>query len=231
MTSRQMEYASPTVGKNVVVGMGSHFGIQPLTTPANRREVDREPSGYIGDACVIGCNVVMYANVRLGVECRVGDFACIREGVRIGDRCVIGTNVDVQYGALIGDDVRILNGTHISGGTIIGNGTFVGPGVMTANHRNVDLHNYGNPPEGRHAPEIGRFVMIGVGAILLPGVKIGDGATIAAGALVTKDVPAGETWSGIPARRVMVFGHCHGCVTRSACRDAGACKEPPAEGR
>lgn len=195
-----MAVTNPRLGVDVVCGPGSVLGLQPMATAANRRPVQRHPAGIIGQRTVIGCNAVVYADVWLGDDCRLGDFACIREESRIGNRCVIGTNVDIQYGVMIADDVRVLNGAHISGGTVIGRGTFIGPGVMTANHRNVDLDNYDNPADGRRAPKIGEKVMIGVGAILLPGVKIGDRAVIAAGAVVVRDVAAGETVFGMPAR-------------------------------
>jgi acetyltransferase-like isoleucine patch superfamily enzyme len=163
-------------------------------------------AGRIGARTIIGCHATVYAGVMIGRDCRLGDYAGIREDCRIGDRVVIGTHVDIQYGALIGDDVRILNYAHIAGGTIIGNGSFIGPGVMTANHRRVDLDNYDNPPEGRCAPNIGGKVMIGVGAILLPGVTIGDGAVIAAGAVVTRDVAPGAFVRGVPAAIIRARG-------------------------
>lgn len=213
-----------TLGEGVVIGAGAVIGLQPLATSANRRPVHvDQPKAIIGARTVIGAQAVIYANVIVGEDCRFGDHATVREEVRIGARCIIGSFVDIQYGALIGDDVRILNQSQIAGGSLIGNGSFIGPGVQTANHRHVDLDNYDNPPEGLRPPIIGRKVMIGVGAILLPGVHIGDGATINAGALVTRDVPAGETWQGFPARKLDSFAFCERCVTRSACRDRGSC--------
>lgn len=211
----------PMFGVGCLVGPGAVLGIQPLATKANRRPVVRAPNGFIGSRCVIGANVVMYADVILGDDCRIGDFACIREGSRIGSRCVIGTNADLQYGVTVFDDVRIMNAAHIAGGTVIGAGSFIGPGVMTANHRNVDLNAYDVPAEGHRAPIIGEKVMIGVGAILLPGVKIGDGATIASGAMVTKDVAAGETVFGIPAMT----------AREEVMRRRGRFAEEPAESR
>jgi len=184
------------------VGACALVGVQPMANAANRRAVRECGPGRIGARTIIGLHCTIYAGVFIGQDCRFGDYASVREDCRIGSRCVIGTHVDIQYGALIGDDVRILNGTQIAGGSVIGNGTFIGPGVQTANHRHVDLANYDNPPEGRCAPIIGERVMIGVGAILLPGVTIGDGAVIAAGSLVTKDVPAGQRWRGAPAALV-----------------------------
>lgn len=184
---------------DAVVGHGSMIGIFPKATAANRRVVDSDlPAGRIGKRAVVGAFCAIYMDVRIGKDCRIGDHATIREGVRIGDRSVIGTNADIQYGCKIGSDVRVMNGAHITGGTIIGDGTFIGPGAMTANDMHVDLEDYQD--RGQVAPIIGRKVFIGVGAILLPGVRIGDGAIIAAGALVTRDVEAGATVLGMPAR-------------------------------
>lgn len=182
-----------------LLGNGSMVGIFPKATAANRRVVASDlPAGRIGKRTVVGAFCAIYMDVQIGKDCRIGDHATIREGVRIGDRSVIGTNVDIQYGCLIGSDVRVMNGAHITGGTVIGDGTFIGPGAMTANDMHVDLDDYQD--RGQVAPVIGQKVFIGVGAILLPGVRIGDGAIIAAGAVVTRDVAAGATVLGMPAR-------------------------------
>jgi acetyltransferase-like isoleucine patch superfamily enzyme len=191
----------PVWGEGVLIGCFSLVGVQPLATAANRRPVAKAGSGRVGARTVIGCHATIYAGVFMGEDCRVGDFATIREDCRIGARCVIGTNADLQYGCLLGDDVRVLNGTHISGGTVIGSGSFIGPGVMTANDRQLDVFNYVDHPN-RAAPIIGKNVFVGVGAIILPGVTIGDGARVGAGSLVTRDVAAGATVYGVPARAV-----------------------------
>lgn len=176
------------------------IGIEPKATLANRREIVPlgQPAVVIGRGSIIGPHAAIYWDVRIGRDCRFGDHVNVREGVTIGDRCAIGTKVDIQYGVHIADDVRILNETQIAGGSTIGRGTFIGPGVQTANDRGVNPRDYRD--NGQVGVTIGEHVMIGVGAILLPGVKIGDGATVAAGALVTKDVGAGETVFGSPAR-------------------------------
>ena len=91
----------------------------------------------------------------------------------------------------IGDDVRIFNETQIAGEMVIGDGTFIGPGVVTANDKRIDPEDYRD--HGRHPPVIGRNVVVGMAAVILPGVHIDDGAVVAAGAVVTKDVPPGAT--------------------------------------
>lgn len=196
----------PFIESGVRIGSFTAIGRQPYSTAANRRPVRLVGAGRIGEGTVVGCLCVIYAGVFIGRETCIGDHAVIREDTRIGARCVIGTKVDIQYGATIGDDVRILNETQIAGGTVIGDGTFIGPGVQTANDPHVarfGLDDYQD--RGQVAPVIGRKVFIGVGAILLPGVKIGDGAVIAAGAVVTKDVPAGVTLVA-PRVRGMIKG-------------------------
>lgn len=188
-----------------LVGPFAVVGLQPLATSANRRLVYPARAGRIGLGCVIGAHAVIYAGVILGPQCRVGDHACIRENVVMGSRCVIGTMADIQYGARLGDDVRLLNQVQIAGGTIIGDGSFLGPGVQTANDPHVahfDLADYQD--RGQVAPTIGRQVFIGLAAIILPGVKIGDRAVIAAGAVVTRDVAPGEHVKGMPARAAAI---------------------------
>jgi acetyltransferase-like isoleucine patch superfamily enzyme len=191
----------PFYEPGVRIGAFSILGRQPYATAANRRPVRPVGPGRIGAGTVIGCLCVIYAGVFIGRDCCIGDKATMREDVRVGDRCVIGNGVDLQYGVTVGDDVRILNESHITGGTVIGAGTFIGPGVWSANDpylAHFDLHDYQD--RGQVAPIIGRKVFIGVGAILLPGIVIGDGAIIAAGAVVTKDVAPGTKVFGMPAR-------------------------------
>lgn len=188
-------------GENVRLSIGSIIGILPEGNAANRRKIDRSfPCTRIGDRTIIRPFVCVYLGAFIGEDCIVGNHASIREGSRIGARCVIGAYVDVQYSVNIGNDVRIMNNAHITGGTVIGDGSFISAGVMTANHRHVDLDAYDVPAEGYQPPVIGRNVMVGLGALILPGVVIGDHAVIAAGAVVTKSVAERETVAGIPAR-------------------------------
>lgn len=184
----------PFLEAGVRIGAFSVLGRQPIATAANRRPVRVVGAGRVGSGSVVGCHCVVYAGAFIGREVCIGDHAVIREDTRIGNRCVIGCMVDLQYNVTIGDDVRILNQTQIAGNSVIGRGTFIGPGVQTANDPHVarfGLDDYQD--RGQVGVTIGEYVFIGVGAILLPGVTIGDRAIVAAGAVVTKDVPAGAT--------------------------------------
>ncbi len=181
-------------GADTWLGEFAVIGLRPMANAANRRPVvETEPQPVkIGDRTIIGTHATIYRDVTIGEDCRLGDHVVIREGARIGNRCVVGSMVDLQFNVTLGDDVRIFNQTQITGGTVIGDHTFISAGVQSVNDPhlfNFDLEDYQD--RGTAGPKIGDKVKIGPGAILLPGVIIGDEAIIAAGAIVTRDVPAG----------------------------------------
>lgn len=200
--------APPTIGADVVMGFYNVLGVQPQATAANRRTVRLWPSGDIGSRTVIGSHCVIGAGVMIGEDCRIGDHVNIREGVVIGDRCVIGTKTDLQFECVIGDDVRIFNETQIAGLMRIGNGSFIGPGVVTANDRKIDPHDYRD--HGLAPPVVGEMVFIGAAAVILPGVTIGDNATVAAGSVVTRDVAPRCVVFGVPAVARPIAGRLSG---------------------
>ena len=88
----------------------------------------------------------------------------------------------------------MINGTHITGNCYIGNHVWFGMNVSMMNDRRFDIND---PNKG---PIIGDYVKIGGGACLLPEITIGEYATVAAGAVVTKDVPAYAIVAGVPAK-------------------------------
>jgi acetyltransferase-like isoleucine patch superfamily enzyme len=190
-------------GADTWLGEFAVIGLRPMSNAANRRLlVESEPQPVtIGDRTIIGTHATIYRDVMIGEDCRLGDHVVIREGGRIGNRCVVGSFCDLQFNVTLGDDVRIFNQTQITGGSVIGRGTFVGPGVQTANDPYIAHHDLADyQARGLEPVTIGEYVFIGAAAVLLPGVKIGDRAVIAAGAVVTKDVPAAATVFGMPAR-------------------------------
>lgn len=113
----------------------------------------------------------------------VGEHARIHSHVWIGDKVRIGHTVSIQAFAFIPNGVTIHDGV------------FIGPHVCFTN----DPH----PPSIQWKETIVESrVSIGANATILPGVRLGEGCKIGAGAVVTKDVPAGETWVGNPARPI-----------------------------
>ncbi len=150
----------------------------------------------IGRNCVLGAGAVLYAGTVIGDNTLIGDLACIREECRIGNNVVIGRAVMLNYNIEIRDRVRIMDCSHFGGDMVIEEDTFIGPHVSSANDNAMGLR----PNAERKGPHICRGVSVGVGAILLAGVTIGEQALVGAGALVRQDVPPRKTVTGVPGR-------------------------------
>lgn len=123
------------------------------------------------------------------------ELSNISEKAEIGDDCIIHSHVIIYDDVWIGKETKIQARVFIPNGVSIGTKCFIGPGVIFTNDK--------NPPSNGLCWEktfVGSNVSIGAGAIILPGIIIGDNAMIGAGSVVTKNVPAGEVWVGNPAK-------------------------------
>ncbi|MFJ0262157.1 acyltransferase [Acinetobacter baumannii] len=126
---------------------------------------------------------------------------------KIGRRVVFYPNIWIFTGRnlVLGDDVDLATGVLITtdGGVSIGERTLVGYGtkILSSNHNVPKLPNRIFDSGHTKAPvNIGKDVWLGANCIVLPGITVGDGAVIAAGSVVTKDVPANVFVGGIPAK-------------------------------
>jgi acetyltransferase-like isoleucine patch superfamily enzyme len=153
----------------------------------------------IGEGALIGGQAVIHSGVEIGAGARIGDHAQIRDGARIGAGTTIGSFSSVDPGVRIGDRVSVQTRCYITGGTLIEDDVFVGPGVTLTNDNTMDRHA---PELELDGPTLRRACRVGGGAVLCPGVEIGEEAFVAAGALVTADVPARAVVMGVPARQV-----------------------------
>lgn len=148
----------------------------------------------IGRGTVIGANVTIYAGFQCGPNCLIGDGVVIREDVTLGESSVIGQNATVQDHARIGSRTRVLDLSHVTARAVIGDDVFWSVNVICLNDDSMGAG-------GEMAfPSVGDRAKIGAGAILLPGRRVGEGAIVAAGSVVTHDVPDGAEVRGIPAR-------------------------------
>jgi acetyltransferase-like isoleucine patch superfamily enzyme len=127
----------------------------------------------------------------IGEGTRVGSMTLIHAGARIGRGCTIGSHCNI-CACTIGDRVSIQTACHITRGVVLEDEVFVGPGVMTLNDK-LTSHTLA-------FPRVCRGARIGGGSVLLPGVTVGAAALVGAGSVVTRDVPAGATVCGNPAR-------------------------------
>jgi UDP-2-acetamido-3-amino-2,3-dideoxy-glucuronate N-acetyltransferase len=144
--------------------------------------------------------VVIPASVKAGAGCVVWGFTVLGEHVQLGALCVIGSACYIGRASILGNDVHLNHGVFLPNHSLVGNRVLIGPNVTCTDDKHPKVNN---PAYHAEPPIIEDDVSIGAGATILPGVRLGCGCTIGAGAVVTKDVPAGETWAGNPARRLV----------------------------
>lgn len=186
------------VGADTEVFTGAVVGKPPARSGALLRVPERGGPTVIGAGCSVGVHAVVYEGVLVGPGTLIGDSASVRENVEIGSGCVVGRFVSVHPDCRIGDGSRVLDHTHLATATEVGRGCFLGIHVVTMSDN--ALGRLPHDPERVRGPRIDDGAAVGSGAMLLPGVHVGCGATVAAGAVVTRDVPAQTRVFGNPAR-------------------------------
>ena len=141
---------------------------------------------------------VVFAGTSIGARVIVGDQACVRERCVIGDDVVIGRGSLVENDTTVGALTRIQADAYITAYSTLEEEVFIAPRVVTTND------NFMGRTERRHklrkGPAIRRRARVGSGAVLCPGIEIGEEAYVGAGAVVTKDVPPRTVVVGNPAR-------------------------------
>jgi acetyltransferase-like isoleucine patch superfamily enzyme len=147
------------------------------------------------------------ASAELGDGTTVWELAQIREDARLGAGCIIGRGAYVGTGVQIGDNVKLQNYALVYEPAVLGDGVFIGPAAVLTNDefpRSVDPD--GNLKRGSDwhavAVTVGDGASIGARAVCVAPVTIGRWALVAAGAVVTRDVPDYALVAGVPARRI-----------------------------
>ena len=132
----------------------------------------------------------------IGERTTVWQFVVILLGARIGADCNICSHCFIENDVIIGDRVTIKNGVQLWDGLRIEDDVFIGPNATFTNDRHPRSKVY---PEKFMRTVVRKGASIGAGAVILPGLEIGENATVGAGAVVTKAVSAGATVVGNPA--------------------------------
>ena len=138
-------------------------------------------------------------NVEIGEGTKIWHFCHIQSGARIGMHCSLGQNVNVAGNVVIGNDVKIQNNVSIYEGVELEDGVFCGPSCVFTN----DLTPRARYPKGRENYKktvVKEGASIGANATIVCGHTVGKFAMVAAGAVVTKDVPDYALVAGVPAK-------------------------------
>lgn len=143
---------------------------------------------------------------QIGQGTNIWAYAVIEPGVVIGKACVIGTHTFVGVHAVIGDRVRIMGQCYIPTQITIGHDVFIGPQAVFTGDKYPEVNKPGHIED---PVVIEDGVSVGAHATILPGVRLGNGCMIGAGAVVTHDVESGERVVGNPAHPMFVgnFGY------------------------
>jgi acetyltransferase-like isoleucine patch superfamily enzyme len=157
----------------------------------------------IAERVTVCCGAVVFAGASIGAEAIIGDQSFVRERSTVGAGSVIGRGSVVDNDVQIGQRVRVQTSVYLTAFTLVEDDVFVGPGATTTNDDTMSRHGAEMPLRGAI---LRRACRIGGGSVLTPGVEVGEEAFLAAGAVLTKDLPSRAVAIGVPARVVREVG-------------------------
>ncbi len=192
-------HAGTQIGERCVIEGGTTLGKRPrLRRGSSAPRTELAPL-VLEDAVTVCCGAVVYAGSHIGRRAIVGDQTQVRERSSIGSGSMLGRGSSIDFDVTVGSRVVIQTDVYITGGSIIEDEVFIGPRVVTTNDDTMNRHPREDPLLG---PVFRRACRVGGGAVLVPGVTIGEESFVAAGAVVTHDVPPRQVVMGVPARPV-----------------------------
>lgn len=140
-------------------------------------------------------------NVTIGKGTKIWHFCHIQSGAVIGENCSFGQNVNIANNVRIGNGVKVQNNVSVYEGVELEDYVFCGPSMVFTNDL-TPRAKYPKGPAGYKTTKVRKGATIGANATVVCGHEIGQWSTIAAGAVVTKDVPAHALMVGVPAKQV-----------------------------
>jgi acetyltransferase-like isoleucine patch superfamily enzyme len=188
-----------SLAEGVRIQDGAVLGKPVALGPSSTASRETPPPLAVGAGATVCAGAVVLAGARLGAACVVGDRAHVRERAVIGDGSVVGAGVSVDNDVTIGARVRIQTGSYITAFSAIEDDVFVAPCVTTTNDNTMGRHDADFELRGAR---LRRACRVGAASVLLPGIEVGEEAFVAAGSVVTRDVPARTLVMGSPAREV-----------------------------
>ena len=191
-------YPGTVLGEGVKVLEHAVVGKQPSLSPRSTAKRDPLPATEIGEGTIVSTGAIVFAGSQIGARVILGDQSCVRERVTIDDDVVLGRGSLIENDTTIGAMTRIQAEAYITAYSTLEEHVFIAPCVVKTND------NFMGRTERRHelmkGPTIRRGARVGGGAVLCPGIEIGEEAFVGAGAVVTKDVAPRTIVVGNPAR-------------------------------
>jgi UDP-2-acetamido-3-amino-2,3-dideoxy-glucuronate N-acetyltransferase len=217
----------PLVGPGVVLGVGVSFGayvvvhegtvigdgcsVEDHVVLGKRPRLARHSGAggevralELGARVSVGAGAIVFAGASVGPDTIIGDQSYLRERAWVGEGSVIGRGSVVDNDVVVGARARVQTNVYLTAFTLLEDDVFVGPGAITTNDDTMARHPRGRASDGAgttiRGATLRRACRVGGGAVLTPGIEIGEEAFVAAGAVVTRDVPARAVVMGVPAR-------------------------------
>jgi acetyltransferase-like isoleucine patch superfamily enzyme len=191
-------YPGTVVGDGCRILDYAVVGKEPTLGPRSTARRDELPPLELGPGTIVSTGAIVFAGTRVGANVIIGDQACVRERCELGDDVVVGRGSLVENDTTIGAMTKIQADAYITAYSTLEDEVFIAPRVITTND------NFMGRTEERHAlrrgPTIRRGARIGAGAVLCPGVEIGEEAFVGAGTVVVRDVDSRVVVVGNPAR-------------------------------
>ena len=194
-------YGHSTIGnegiilENIIIGYPEHTVLMEIMQQNKNIEDCDFPGCTIGLNSIIRPGSTIFSNVKIGNNFKTGHNVLIRENTNIGDNVMVGSNVIIDGNVTIGNNVSIQGNVYIPTNVIIEDNVFIGPCAVLTNDKYPIRKEY-----ALCGPTLRKGVSVGANATILPGVEIGEGAMVAGGALVTRDVPPWKLAIGFPAK-------------------------------
>jgi UDP-2-acetamido-3-amino-2,3-dideoxy-glucuronate N-acetyltransferase len=193
-------YPGTAIGDGCRIGDNVVLGKQPALSPRSTAKREELPPLELGEGTIVSTGSVVFAGTTIGARVILGDQSCVRERCVLGDDVVVGRGSLVENDTTIGARTKIQANAYVTAYSILEDDVFIAPGVVTTND------NFMGRTEQRHAlrkgPTIRRGARIGGGAVLLPGIEVGEEAFVGAGAVVVRNVPPRALVVGNPARQI-----------------------------